>query len=222
MRDVVSLCKEHGIPWCVWNYLSTPNDGNRFSLVDDDTRDFLTDELLLACLGQGDRADRGELKISGSSISGKACSLSTRMTDEDVPFGKVTIAAGRTLNIETGVTLSTFAGVAGGGSITSAADGGGLDVLAFGDTVAEIAGDVSVFSFVCTNGASEVEFAAGKTKIIAGRKPATTSERLHSALTWFITVPMMSQKLITKKPARTGKIGLIMASTSFTDLSPRP
>lgn len=51
MRDVVSLCREHGIPWCVWNYLSTPNDGNRFSLVDDDTREFLSDELKSACLG---------------------------------------------------------------------------------------------------------------------------------------------------------------------------
>ena len=63
MRDIISVCKGAGIPWCVWNYLSTPNDGNRFSLVDDDTRDFLTDELLLACLGRGDRADRGELKF---------------------------------------------------------------------------------------------------------------------------------------------------------------
>ena len=52
MRDVVSLCKEHGIPWCVWNYLSTPNDGNRFSLVDDDTRKILSAELLDACLGE--------------------------------------------------------------------------------------------------------------------------------------------------------------------------
>ena len=53
MRDVVTLCKEHGIPWCVWNYLSTPNDGNRFSLVDDDTREFLSQDLLSACLGKG-------------------------------------------------------------------------------------------------------------------------------------------------------------------------
>jgi len=52
MRDVISLCREHGIPWCVWNYLSTPNDGNRFSLVDDDTRDFLSADLLDACLGR--------------------------------------------------------------------------------------------------------------------------------------------------------------------------
>ena len=52
MRDVVSICKEAGIPWCVWNYLSTPNDGNRFSLVDDDTRKILSPELLNACLGE--------------------------------------------------------------------------------------------------------------------------------------------------------------------------
>ncbi len=52
MRDVVSLCREHGIPYSVWNYLSTPNDGNRFSLVDDDTREFLSQDLLDACLGR--------------------------------------------------------------------------------------------------------------------------------------------------------------------------
>lgn len=52
MRDVIDLVKSNGIPWCVWNYLSTPNDGNRFSLVDDDTRTFLSPELLRACLGE--------------------------------------------------------------------------------------------------------------------------------------------------------------------------
>ena len=52
MRDIVSICQEAGIPWCVWNYLSTPNDGNRFSLVDDDTRRILSPELLKACLGE--------------------------------------------------------------------------------------------------------------------------------------------------------------------------
>ncbi len=52
MRDIVSTCKEWGIPYCVWNYLSTPNDGNRFSLVDDDTRKILSPELLKACLGE--------------------------------------------------------------------------------------------------------------------------------------------------------------------------
>ena len=45
MRDVISLCKEHGISYCVWNYLSTPNDGNRFSLVDDDSRKILSKEM---------------------------------------------------------------------------------------------------------------------------------------------------------------------------------
>lgn len=53
MRDVVGICREWGIPYCVWNYLSTPNDGNRFSLVDDDTREFLSKDLLDACLGKG-------------------------------------------------------------------------------------------------------------------------------------------------------------------------
>ncbi len=38
MRDVITVLKEHEIPYCVWNYLSTPYDGNRFSLVDDDSR----------------------------------------------------------------------------------------------------------------------------------------------------------------------------------------
>jgi len=46
MRDIISLLKEHGIPYCVWNYLSTPNDGNRFSLVDDDTRAILSPSML--------------------------------------------------------------------------------------------------------------------------------------------------------------------------------
>ena len=46
MNDVISLLKEHGISYCVWNYLSTPNDGNRFSLVDDDTRKILSPQLL--------------------------------------------------------------------------------------------------------------------------------------------------------------------------------
>ncbi len=70
MRDVVAVCKEAGIPWCVWNYLSTPNDGNRFSLVDDVTRDFLSDDLQLACLGKGDAAARGELKYMCFNIWG--------------------------------------------------------------------------------------------------------------------------------------------------------
>ena len=45
MRDVISILKEHDIPFCSWNYLSTPNDGNRFSLVDDDHRKILSNNL---------------------------------------------------------------------------------------------------------------------------------------------------------------------------------
>ena len=42
MADMIRLCHELDIPYCVWNYLSTPNDGNRFSLVDDQTRQLLS------------------------------------------------------------------------------------------------------------------------------------------------------------------------------------
>lgn len=42
MADLISLLQENNIPYCVWNYLSTPNDGNRFSLVDDDSRKILS------------------------------------------------------------------------------------------------------------------------------------------------------------------------------------
>lgn len=45
MRDMITILKEWDMPYCVWNYLSTPNDGNRFSLVDDDTRLILSKEL---------------------------------------------------------------------------------------------------------------------------------------------------------------------------------
>lgn len=45
MRDVIAILRENEIPYCVWNYLSTPNDGNRFSLVDDDSRRILSEEL---------------------------------------------------------------------------------------------------------------------------------------------------------------------------------
>ena len=51
MRDVISILKEWDIPYCVWNYLSTPNDGNRFSLVDDETREILSAELRRIILG---------------------------------------------------------------------------------------------------------------------------------------------------------------------------
>lgn len=52
MRDVISLLKENDIPYCVWNYLSTPNDGNRFSLVDDDSRAILSPRLLRIIQGR--------------------------------------------------------------------------------------------------------------------------------------------------------------------------
>ena len=52
MRDSIQFFKKHQIPYCVWNYLSTPNDGNRFSLVDDDTREILSKDLLEALLGR--------------------------------------------------------------------------------------------------------------------------------------------------------------------------
>ena len=45
MNDVIKFLQENEIPYCVWNYLSTPNDGNRFSLVDDDTRKILSKDL---------------------------------------------------------------------------------------------------------------------------------------------------------------------------------
>lgn len=51
MRDMISIFKEWEIPYCVWNYLSTPNDGNRFSLVDDDRREILSTELHRIILG---------------------------------------------------------------------------------------------------------------------------------------------------------------------------
>lgn len=45
MRDMITILKDWDIPYCVWNYLSTHNDGNRFSLVDDDNRQILSEEL---------------------------------------------------------------------------------------------------------------------------------------------------------------------------------
>jgi len=52
MRDIITILKEWDIPYCVWNYLSTPNDGNRFSLVDDDDRKILSAELHKIILGE--------------------------------------------------------------------------------------------------------------------------------------------------------------------------
>lgn len=52
MRDMITILKEWDIPYCVWNYLSTPNDGNRFSLVDDDNRKILSIELAKIIRGE--------------------------------------------------------------------------------------------------------------------------------------------------------------------------
>ena len=52
MRDMISIIKDWDIPYCVWNYLSTPNDGNRFSLVDDDDRKILSEKLHKIILGE--------------------------------------------------------------------------------------------------------------------------------------------------------------------------
>lgn len=52
MRDMITILKEWDMPYSVWNYLSTPNDGNRFSLVDDDNRRILSDELHKIIIGE--------------------------------------------------------------------------------------------------------------------------------------------------------------------------
>ncbi len=52
MRDVIRILRENDIPYCVWNYLSTPNDGNRFSLVDDDRREILSEGLARIIRGE--------------------------------------------------------------------------------------------------------------------------------------------------------------------------
>lgn len=52
MNDVITIMKEMNIPYCVWNYLSTPNDGNRFSLVDDDNRLILSDRMAKIIRGE--------------------------------------------------------------------------------------------------------------------------------------------------------------------------
>ena len=52
MRDIISLCAEYGLPFCVWNYLSVPYDGNRFSLVDDYTRKPVSEKIVKAVKGE--------------------------------------------------------------------------------------------------------------------------------------------------------------------------
>ncbi len=51
MRDLISLLLEYDIPYSVWNYLSTPNDGNKFSLVDDDNRKIVSAEMAKIIVG---------------------------------------------------------------------------------------------------------------------------------------------------------------------------
>ena len=52
-RDVIAFFKANAVPYSVWNYLSMPSDGNRFSLVDDETRKILSEDLLNTLLGKG-------------------------------------------------------------------------------------------------------------------------------------------------------------------------
>ena len=52
-HDVIRVLREHNTPYCIWNYLSTPNDGNRFSLVDDDSRKILSPRLAAIIRGEG-------------------------------------------------------------------------------------------------------------------------------------------------------------------------
>ena len=54
MHDPTSRPLEHHTPYCVWNYLSTPNDGNRFSLVDDDHRTIVSPRMARIIRGQLD------------------------------------------------------------------------------------------------------------------------------------------------------------------------
>ena len=52
MRDLIGFARQHRIAYCVWNYFSTPYDGNRFSLVDDDTRQIVSTGMLKAIRGE--------------------------------------------------------------------------------------------------------------------------------------------------------------------------
>ena len=52
MADVIAICKENNIPYCSWNYPSTPNDGNHFSLLDDQIRKILSRRMLKIIQGK--------------------------------------------------------------------------------------------------------------------------------------------------------------------------
>ena len=46
MNDVIAFAKANDLPYCNWNYLSTPYDCNRFSLVTDDERKIVSENML--------------------------------------------------------------------------------------------------------------------------------------------------------------------------------
>ena len=52
MRDVVRFHVENGIPFSSWNYLSTPYDCNKFSLVTEDDRKIVSQEMLAIIQGK--------------------------------------------------------------------------------------------------------------------------------------------------------------------------
>ena len=54
MRDVIRFALAQGIPYCAWNYLSTPYDCNRFSLVTDDRRRVVSRRMLRILQGDVD------------------------------------------------------------------------------------------------------------------------------------------------------------------------
>ena len=54
MRDVIRFAVENDIPFSSWNYLSTPYDCNRFSLVTDDERRIVSREMLRIVRGEVD------------------------------------------------------------------------------------------------------------------------------------------------------------------------
>lgn len=50
-KDVTDFLRDYNISICAWNYLSTPYDGNRFSLVDDETRRPIHPEIFKTIFG---------------------------------------------------------------------------------------------------------------------------------------------------------------------------
>ncbi len=54
MRDVIRFAIEHDIAYSAWNYLSTPYDCNKFSLVTDDERRIVSREMLRIIQGIAD------------------------------------------------------------------------------------------------------------------------------------------------------------------------